>query len=279
VVAGCLSFFVIVAPLHRDYFGMVTRQVTVPTIAVTLLVGLVFLPLGASAQPVAVRIAYAAASECPGGDQFATSVAARGRIVVAGAVDSPSAMRITIVAVPTGGYRGTLQMGPFDEGKREVRGGSCQEVADALAVVTVSSLGPAETNAGSATKIEAPATPVTREAKAGEPTTPVPTIPSVHLETGYIGTPPKEVAVGAGTLRFDRDISMTAFAGVTTGIIPSVVLPRFDFEVARTNFVTSPEGRSYRLVPTVRVHFSFLGPGEYHSNYGNDRGRSLRSRR
>jgi hypothetical protein len=255
---------------------MGTRPVTAPTIAVTLLAGAVFRPLGASAQPAAVRIAYAAGEDCPGRDQFAASVAARGRIVVAVAGDSPSAMRVTIVAERAGGYRGTLQMGLSDEGKREVRGGNCREVVDALAVVTVSSLGPTEANAASATRIEVPANPATPEATAVEPATPpVLVTPRVHAETGNIGTPPKELAVGAGTLRFDRDISMTAFGGVATGFVPSVVLPRFDFEVARTNLVTSPEGHSYRVVPTVRLHWTVFGTGEYRSSYGTTEANAL----
>jgi hypothetical protein len=54
-----------------------------------------------------------------------------------------------------------------------------------------------------------------------------------------------------------------------TGLVPGLVLPRLDFEVARTNLVTSPEGASFRVVPTVRLHLSFFPYGEpYHSNYG-----------
>jgi hypothetical protein len=69
-------------------------------------------------------------------------------------------------------------------------------------------------------------------------------------------------------LKFDRDIAMSVFAGITTGLIPSVVMRRFDFEAARTNLVTTPDGDSYRVVPTVRLHFSYLDNVDFHSSYG-----------
>ncbi|MDP9033363.1 MAG: hypothetical protein M3O50_01030 [Myxococcota bacterium] len=276
-----MSLFAIEARLPADYIGMRTRDVASPPILL-LEVAIVVCALNAKAQPEPVRVAYSAAEGCPRGEEFAASVLTRGRNVTAVNDDSSATVRIAIATEPGGGYRGTLHMASSDRAAREVRGATCREVADALAVVTVSSLAPPLQGATAPTPIEttefAPTpgeTPATAMATP-PPKPPTPTVsPPPHAvresHTGNIGTAPNQLAVGPGTLKFDRDIMMTLYGGVQTGIVPGIVLPRFDFEVARTNFVTSPEGNSYRVVPTVRLHYTFFPPDpkqEYRSRYG-----------
>src|ERR1019366_4712684 len=87
-------------------------------------------------------VAYTAGDGCPSGAEFGAAVAARGRTIHVGD-DGRATAHVSIAPDPAGGYRGTLRMGASDPGTRDVHGASCREVVDALAVVMVSSLGPA----------------------------------------------------------------------------------------------------------------------------------------
>jgi hypothetical protein len=73
----------------------------------------------------------------------------------------------------------------------------------------------------------------------------------------------EKVEVGAGTLRFDRAYSYTLAAGAEFGLIPSLVLPRYEFTASVANFVTTPAGSSHIVGPVLQVGWSFLGPGTY----------------
>jgi hypothetical protein len=75
----------------------------------------------------------------------------------------------------------------------------------------------------------------------------------------------KSVQVEAGTIRFEPAASVTTFGGVALGVIPSVVMPRFDLTLQRANFITMPDGKSYMVGPVWRFRGSFLGEGTYHS--------------
>jgi hypothetical protein len=221
-----MSLFAIVAPRPRDYIVMRTRDVTSP--AIVCVIALVLGPLSASAQPGPVRVAYAAPEGCPEGGEFAASVLARGRNVTTVGNDSGAAMWIAIETESSGGYRGTLHMGPSDRPAREVRGATCREVVDALAVVTVSSLGPPQPSASAAAPIDTPITPPPTDAKPATPRMPqAPRVASGSqpqtsresrdLRAGNIGTAPKELAVSTGTLKFDHDIGMSLYGGVARG--------------------------------------------------------------
>jgi hypothetical protein len=276
---GAMSLFAIAPALRRDYVGMRARDVTSP--AFVLGITFAFPTARVFAQSTAVPVAYSAPGDCPKGAEFTASVLARGRNVTTPIDDSGAAMRIAIAPESSGGYRGTLRMAPWDRAVREVRGTTCREVVDALAVVTVSSLGPPQESASAAAPVDTPVMPRPSGSTPAPPMTPA--APSAapggapqtqrasrDLSAGNIGTAPKEVSVGAGTLEFDRDITMTLYGGVATGIVPGVVLPRFDFEAARTNLITVPDGHSYRVVPTARLHFTLFpdSPDAYRSRYG-----------
>ncbi len=244
---------------------------TVRCLAATLLAGTVCRPSGANAQTTPVRVAYVAAAGCPPGPDFAAAVAVRGRNVLAVDDDSPSVIRVAIAAEPNRGYRGTLRMGSSDEGAREVHGATCRDVVDALALVAVSSLGPAEALPASPTTSErAMAPPAPQPTPAEAPIAPrVANLPDRRPEDRTRAAPLEPLLVPAGTLTFDSTNSFGVFGGVMTGLIPKVVVPRIDFiEAARTNLVTSPDGHTYRVWPTVRLHGSLFPSLKYHSAYG-----------
>jgi hypothetical protein len=79
--------------------------------------------------------------------------------------------------------------------------------------------------------------------------------------------PPRSesVPVGAGTLRFDLQRSVTAYAGATVGTIPSVVMPRYDLSLVVAHFITTPEGAQRISGLVVQVRISGMGPGTYRS--------------
>jgi len=247
------------------------------TVAIILLTAAIHRPGAAFAEVPAARVTYLAGEGCPGAEQFSAAVLARGRSVLVVDAGSPSAIRVSVAADAGGGYRGTLRLGSSEEGTREVHGAMCRDVIEALAVVTVSSLGPPDAARGEAPIGEGPSgvvIPGDTPAKTTAP--PAPAKPVAGPPIGRVHAAPSEVSVRAGTLKFGSNTAMSVFGGIATGIIPGVIMPRFDFEVARTNLVTSPEGSSYHLLPTVRLHGSvFPYWGQYHSSFGTTEGNGL----
>jgi hypothetical protein len=162
-------------------------------------------------------------------------------------------------------------MGSSDEGAREVQGATCRDVVDALALVAASSLGPAEAIPTSPTTSErAVDPPAPQPIPADAPVSPgVANPPARRQEDRTRAAPSEPLVVPAGTLTFDSTNSFSVFGGVMTGLIPKVVVPRIDFiEAARTNMVTSPDGHTYRVWPTVRLHGSIFPSLRYHAAYG-----------
>jgi hypothetical protein len=162
-------------------------------------------------------------------------------------------------------------MASSGEGAREVRGAMCRDVVDALALVAASSLGPGE----------AMPTPPTVRVPAVDPPPPQPTPaqapvpptvanrPDRRQEDRTRAAPREPLVVPAGTLAFDSTNSFGAFAGVMTGLFPKVAALRIDFvEATRTNLVASPDGHTYRVWPTVRLHGSTFPSLQYRSPYG-----------
>jgi hypothetical protein len=262
---------VIVAPINRDYLDVLTYRIVPYAIAVAL-VGAIWPRLEALAQttPGVPCVAYAAEKGCPTGAAFAAAVERRGRRVLVVDRDSPSTIRISIEAEP-GGYKGTLRTGSLEGGKREVRGATCTDVLDALAVVTVGMLRPPEPIPTSEATSEPPPSKVATGTpeQATTASTPPVWLPTESPPVGSVSATPDAVRVEAGTLRFDANNAMSVFGGVTTGIVPSVALPRFDFQWSRTNLVTAPDGHRYRVFPTVRLHGTLFANGApYRSRYG-----------
>ena len=55
----------------------------------------------------------------------------------------------------------------------------------------------------------------------------------------------------------------TLTGGATFGLIPGVVLPRYDFTLDRTSYITTPAGDSYIIGNVFGTRWSYLGSATY----------------
>ena len=198
------------------------------------------------------RIRYRAPSDCPSEDAFIAAVAERG-----GHLETPpSAERRFDITIRKAEVGFTGSLGVRAEGElsdpREVQGGSCAEVVDALAVVTAIAL-----SAQPEAPAPEPAHDEPRVVTAAQ-ATPAPIEPKRAPLRGAGDVWNKSIEVGPGTVHLDRSVAVTAYVGPEWGPAPGHVLPRLDLNATRTNFVTVPDGRSYLLGTTVRLRASFL---------------------
>lgn len=203
----------------------------------------------ALARPEVV-LAYDASPDCPTQSQFVSSVVARGASFDAPAPAGAHPAMVVALHRDGGEFEGTFQVRD-DRGatnKRALRGATCGEVADALAMVTAIALRPELADASSS-PVAAAASPPEEARLRG-------TTMTYH--------PPHErVAVPAGNVDLDLVRTLTAYAGVTAGLAPGVIMPRFDLSTSGTTFLTLPDG-SQRIVGVI-LHYraSFLGPATY----------------
>jgi hypothetical protein len=157
--------------------------------------------------------------------------------------------------------------------KREVRGTTCSEVADALAVVTAIALrasaesGSATARAATPSEVAPSVAPPSRDDAPAPQTSLSAAVPDDRLIGSTRALPPRTEAlqVRAGTLRFDLQRSATAYAGVSVGVVPSVVLPRYDLSLVTAHFVTTPEGAQRISGLVLKLRLGVMGPGTYHS--------------
>ena len=205
-----------------------------------------------AAAPVA--LAYDAPEGCATQEQFVAAVAARGA-VFEGANRTDRTM-VVAIRQQDGGFAGAFQVrdGRSATDKREVHGASCGEVVDALEVVTAIALHPAEPTLSPPAVAKAPPSKVS-EAAASEP--------RLRASTRFFPPRSESVEVGAGTLRFDLQRSVTVYAGGTMGLIPSVFMPRYDLSVDMAHFITTPAGAQRIAGPVVQTRLSGLGPATY----------------
>jgi len=237
-----------------------------------------FLWISEAQAAARVALAYDAAPGCPSEADFSAAVEARdGHFTGPRAPGSAWALRVSIVS-DTAGFRGTLQTTTEDatSATREVHGATCQEVVDALAVVSASALHPrAEASAAvneppAPTPANAPpsvaaSTPPSAPAKASPSTSNSVWDADVHLRaTGSVQN--EKMQVEAGTLRFDKARSISLYAGPVFGLLPNTVAPRYDLSIAVANFVTIPKGKSFMDGALVRLHLSYLGPSTVHTD-------------
>lgn len=206
-----------------------------------------------------VALAYDAVAGCPSETDFKAAVEGRG-----GSFDGSSgpgsawALRVSIVR-EADGFRGTLQSTNEDatSAVREVHAASCQDIVDALAVVSATALNP-EAEALPAVVPQKPPPPA--PAAAREPTT-----------TAFVQGRPRatrnlvnaQIPVEAGTLKLDYARAITLYGGAQFGPVPHTVLPRYDLSVGGASLITTPDGKSYLHGAIPRIRVTYLGPATY----------------
>jgi hypothetical protein len=243
----------------RDYLGMlVLHRALFRALALvaSLLVSVRVAPAWA-AYPM--RLVYRAPAGCPSQEEFERAVSVRGAhfdrvpAAVAGA-ELHVALR-----TDAEGFVGTLELAglsPAPEA-REVHAARCEEAVRGLAVITALVLhaGPSATSPAAD---EPASTPLPRSS-------PLPSTPLPPTRLKSIGQFEDEgVDVGAGTVRFQRALNYTLSAGVEVGLIPGVVMPRYDLTLSRANVVALPGGDRYLVGGWLpRVRWTVLGGSSY----------------
>jgi hypothetical protein len=213
----------------------------------------------------APRLDYRAASGCPTNAEFVSAVLARGGSVDLGA---GSNAEIDVVIERTGdGYRGTARVRNAGQSSdtREVSAPACADVADGLAIVTAlaSQTGSMPDSAPPTSAVAAPA-PAKAATTPNAPATPQPK-PSTRLNT--LGQFHDEaLSVEKGELRIRNDTALTLTGGALFGIVSGSVIPRFDLTIARTNFITTPDGAGHIIGSILRTRWTLLTSPEYRRN-------------
>ena len=217
---------------------------------------------GAQAAP---RLDYRATTGCPESADFLAAVRARGGNI---AVDAASTGEIEVVIEHADGdYRGTVRVRSAGQSSeaREVRSPQCAEVADGLAIVTalasqtgsIASEPAAASDGTSAPRPpppKAPPPPSDTPKPAPAASTRLHTLGQFHNET---------LAVTNGELRIRNDTAFTLSGGALFGIVPGAAVPRVDFTIARTNFITTPDGAGHIVGGILRTRWTVLAPTEY----------------
>ncbi|MFL5306134.1 MAG: hypothetical protein ACJ8F1_13025 [Polyangia bacterium] len=203
-------------------------------------------------------LAYQAPAGCPGRAEFLDAVGARGA-----RLPGPTASRTLEISIrqAADGFAGSFQIRERDavSGQRELRAAACNDVTDGLAIVTAIALG-ASPSAPPSPAVVAPLP------AAVPPSAPRPAQEDRLRKNADIFT--GDVEVPAGTLRFQSLLTTTVTAGGVVGMIPSVVLPRYDLTLFRGNFATTPNALTYLVGPLLHVRVSYLGEGTFRSSDG-----------
>ena len=213
----------------------------------------------------AVTLTYDAPAGCPSESDFVAAVTARGANFDAARATPVAQVMVVSISRAQDGFAGAFQVRDAREAtnKREVRGASCREVADALAVVTAIALqgGPADSG-------EAPAAPPLAAADsqptpASAPAAAPPPSSSLRLRAHTQWRPPTSVTVPAGTVHFDMGGTINVNAGFAVGLIPSLVLPQYEFSAVVAPFVTTPDGAQRIHGVIIKVDGGIWGPATY----------------
>jgi hypothetical protein len=261
---------VIVRAGARDYLGMLVLHRPL-CLALALFPSLLVMVWGAPSWAAApVRLVYQAPAECPSREQFERAVSERdARFDQAPASVAGAELHVAVRA-DTEGFVGTLELAglsPVPQA-REVHAEGCEEAVRGLAVITALVLR-AEPSAASSAVNEAAATAVPPKPLPSMPLPSMPLppkpLPSTRLKS--IGQFEDEgVDVEAGTVRFERALTHTLSAGVEVGLIPGVVMPRYDLTLSRANVVALPGGDRYLVGGWLpRVRWTVLGGSSYRS--------------
>lgn len=189
--------------------------------------------------------------------------------------DTPRAARVPQVMVVSiaraqDGFAGAFRVRDEREAtnKREVRGASCREVADALAVVTAIALQGGAGDGGEAPGAPAAPPPVAADSQPSSSSASAPAAApsppsSVRLRAHSQWRPPTSVTVPAGTVRFDMGGTVGVYAGATVGLIPSLVLPQYELSIVVAPFVTTPDGAQRIHGVILKLDGGIWGPATY----------------
>jgi hypothetical protein len=180
---------------------------------------------------------YAAPAECPAQAAFADAVAKRGA-----SLNELGGRTLTIALAGEGAqYIGTLKLKheTEPETERKVQGATCEEVADALAVVTAITI---------------------RGSEGVEPGVAVPAKKSKVDASRMIATDDmlnKTLKIGSEDIKFSSQINATAYLGqmITSFASP---LSKFELQLSFARFVSLPDGQTVRTGPILRTSVSFL---------------------
>jgi hypothetical protein len=218
----------------------------------------------------AVGLAYDAPEACPAEASFRAAVAARGGDFASSA--SPSSHRVMVVEIreSAAGFSGAFQVRDDQSASkwREVHGSTCTAVADAMAVVAAIALRPegAEAEASVAEPAAGASPPAPAAApQVSAPSRQPPVETRLRGNTKILPSRTESVEVGAGTLRLDLERSVTLYAGAGIGLVPPVILPRYELSSTTAHFVTTPEGVVKIVGLVFQLHVNVLGPATYRS--------------
>jgi hypothetical protein len=204
-----------------------------------------------------VRLAYVAPEGCPSETSFRAAVSERGGHF--DAASSPGSVRGLRVSIERDehGFRGSLQSSSTESSSavRDVHGASCQEVVDALAVVSALALRGEDQPPPA---VAAERTPAPASAPVPAVTT-RPPLDADHRLRADGSVRNERMQVSAGTLSFEKVSAVSILAGGEVGLLPGKVVPRLDLSIDVASFVTTPSGKSYLDGIVPRVRLSYLG--------------------
>ena len=195
----------------------------------------------------AAHLWFEAPVECASQATFVAAVESRGGHFPA-AQDPRPTMAVTIEKAE-GGFVGKFQVQDASEGStvREVRGTTCGEVVDALAVVTAIALNPGSEGRSSPTTPRGPAADLDKSPKLDAS-------PNLREQTRFKGSSAWKgdiVEVPAGPLRFDAKLAWTVYYGATVGPVTSVIVPNLGVSFHLADFVTTPDGQQRIVGPIL----------------------------
>jgi len=216
-----------------------------------------------------IRLTYRASGDCPDAAQFGAGVRARtARVRFAGPQEAARVFDVTVDAGPPATGRVAISQGDQAVGTRSVRGDTCSEVADAIALVVALAVDPrASPTPGSPLPASLPMLPeaLPPVPRPDPPVTPISATPRLVARPvpppGDPAHPQDRPTSGAGTApnhphTAGLGASHAAFAGadfvVATGVFPSALLAGAPFAGWRAN-------GSRWLDPSLRVAFLRAG--------------------
>jgi hypothetical protein len=218
---------------------------------------------------IPVQLEYTAPTGCPTQVEFVALVANRGGTFAEPDANVRARRMLVSLRREASGHVGELELRADEAASdaRELRGQSCAEVAEALAVVAAIALRGAKEEAGTIAPPPpgtTPSEPVAPPAQGAPSAAPLATPRETRLRAiGAWGN--DQVAVSAGPLQVRRSLALTLTGGAVLGAIPGVVVPRYDLTFSRANYITTPQGSNYLIGGIVGVRWSFLGKATHRS--------------